>query len=141
MNALAKIQNLTNALGPSQQEKPVTIGQVKDKDGNVTSPGVTEKFWFRRLPFLIADEIRVRALGPDGKFSAALFAGNNARIVAAALINDDGSQVAPYETVCGWDPVLVDALAAVANDMNNMEPKALEVVEGNSAETPAVVSS
>lgn len=124
------IQDLIAAASPSKliEETEVTVN------------GVTRVIFVKKFTFIEADRLRVAAFGSDGKFSAANFAGNNARFVASGLVDESGMPVAGYDEICCWPPELVDALSAAVDKVNKLAPKQ-EAVVGNSSATSGAVSS
>lgn len=128
-SALDQIADFVKVIGPPQQQFPVTIR------------GVTKSFWFCRPPFIIMDEIRLSGFGEDGKFNAQKFKGQNARVLAHTLINEDGTPVADFATISMWDPLIVDALAEVSNKFNNFTGEAAAEAGKESGKTPDAASS
>ena len=114
--------------------------QVEHVECTYTAPDgstvkIADDFTFKRLSSLENDQIRLQGVGPDGKFSAELAAGGNARLVAATLIDtgDDGtlSQTFDAHEVGNWDPQFVDALAKAARKANGSGPEAVKAAEKN----------
>ena len=127
--ALSAIANFVKAIGPSQQLLPVTVG------------GVTEMFWFRRVPYIVMDEIRLSGFGEDGKWSTDKFKGQSARVLAQTLINEDGTPVASYDDICLWDGPIVEALAKVSDTINKFTGEAAAAVGKESGKTQDAASS
>lgn len=128
-DTLSNINDLINAAGPASKVEDVEVG------------GVTRQFTFRRLSFIDGDRIRSSAFGTDGKFDGKLFAGNNARIVAATLQDDDGNTPFSVDAINEWPVSLVDNLATAAQKVNSLLPGSQEADAKNSDATPAVASS
>lgn len=108
---------------------PVTwTPTVRGEDGKVVdgSP-LTQDYRFRTLPVLELDALRAGGIGPKGTFDPKKAAGNNARWVAACLVDDDGSRFEYDAITVGWPPRLVDALAAAARVANGSEVKQEDV--------------
>lgn len=103
--------------------------------------GMREDFFFRRLPFIEADRLRVAVIGDNGKFDGDKFVGNNARLVAASLVDEEGKQLATFDEVCLWPTELVDKLAEAANEVNRLTSASSEAAAKNSEKTPGAVSS
>lgn len=143
MNTIANIQALLDFCGPNFEKRPVTIGAKLDADGNpIKGTGITREFFFKRLSSLEADALRTHALGADGKVDRERFKGNNARTVAACVVDADTFQpLFTIEEVESWKAPVVDAMALVANEVNSLQGNAVEVAEGNSIETPSDGSS
>lgn len=101
--------------------------------------GEKNSYWFRRMPFIEADRLRLHAIGPDGKFDSDRHAGANARMVAATLCDSDSNPVAHYDVVSTWPAALVDALALAANKVNGMAVDTKAEVAKNSETPPDAV--
>jgi hypothetical protein len=129
LSALEKIASFAAALGPAQQNLPVTVA------------GVTHDFTFRRVPYITLEGLRLSGFGEDGKFSADKFKGQSARVVAESVINDDGSPVGDFNFWALQDGPVVDAIAKVADKFNGFSPQAAAELGKESGKTDGSVSS
>lgn len=127
-DVLSQIHEMIDAAGPLVAKETVEFA------------GKKHEFHFRRLPFIEADRLRVSVIGGDGKFDGEKFAGNNARLVAATLVDGIGNSVASYDEVCLWPVGLVDKMAEAANKVNAIVPNAQELAVKNSAATADATS-
>lgn len=145
MNSINDIQALLDSCGPAFDEKDVTLHAKLDNMGQpIPGTGITRRFCFKRLSFQEADSIRTHNIGPDGLFDPVRFNGNNARVVAATLVDKNThAPVADVEEVLLWRTAVVDALARAANEVNGtfQGAEGEAVAEKNSGATPSVDSS
>lgn len=137
MKSIKDIQDLVDCYGGDFENKEVTLGAKKDKDGKaIPGTGKTKTFRFKRLGFLEFDALRVRSIGRDGRFDPDRHAGNNARLVAATLVDIETNEaVASLDEIEQWKPSLVDALAVAANEVNGDFPEAEDEAAKNSEAT------
>lgn len=124
----AIIQAAVDALGPSIREEEVDFG-----GGNV------KKLMFRRLPYLEMDQLRLHAIGEDGKFSKELHTGANARLVSRSLCDDSGTPFLSADDVANLPSPTVDALAKAAQKVNGLSAENREAIAKKS-ETAVSVS-
>lgn len=128
-NLRARITDLITKAGPPIKEELVYVGE-KGKD-DYAELGV---FKFKRLTFEEMDLLRLHSLNEKGQFDANRYAGNNARQVAATLIDDDGAQLG-FDEINQWPGYMVDAFSAASNRANSNTITAAKEVEKDSGAT------
>lgn len=132
-----RITALLAAAGPSIREELVFSGE-KNEDGT-PKDGYKEYglFSFKRLSFFELDNLRLHSVNFKGQFDPKLHAGNNARIVAATLVDEDGNLSMPVASINLWPGAMVDAFANASNRVNGTAPNAIEDAAKNSEPTPS----
>lgn len=126
-DANAIVQAAVDALGPSVREEEVDFGS-----GNV------KKLTFRRLPYLEMDQLRLHAIGEDGKFSKDLHVGANARLVSRSLCDDTGTPFLSEDNVANLPAPVVDALAKAAQRVNGLTNENREAIAKKSETAESV---
>lgn len=117
MSARDQIKAVLALAGPDKVTLPVTYD------------GVTEDYTFRVLSVIDLDKLRAGSIGAKGTFDPNRAAGNNARWVAACLLDENGNKLADYQDIIGtpgtdakgWPPYFVDALGAAARKANKAD--------------------
>lgn len=133
-NVQQRIADLITKAGPPTKQELVYTGTKGEKD--YQEHGL---FTFRRLTFQEMDKLRLHSMNGEGKFDPNLHAGNNARLVAATLVDDEtGDAVYKPEDIYDWPPYLVDAFASASNRASSNTVTAAKEVEKNSAATAGV---
>jgi len=140
-----RIADLIARAGPPTKRELVFSGEKTIKSNGVEKPNPEYveygEFTFRRLNYKELDGLRLNSLNNKGEFDRGLFAGNNARFVAATLVDDDTLQpVYDFDSVNEWPGGMVDAFAAAGNRVNVTTVAAAKEVEKNSDATPAASS-
>jgi len=102
--------------GSPSVQKEVDIGNGK------------QMFTFLRLPFVEVDKLRLRAIGEDGKFNKELHAGAKARLVAAALVDDNGEHVFSEAVAMQQFASIIEPLAAAAEMVNGLTTPAQDEI-------------
>lgn len=149
--SLARLKKLSATKGGATP-KPVeiTIGEKKDKDGNVVDPGTTDTFYFRRLGFLRARELQATGFhlvpSEDGKAMRAeldpsKLPKRNIKLIEESLVDENGKPFITADEIALLDPELGDKLQAAAEKVNAVGNDAVEVAEGNSEPTASASSS
>lgn len=129
-----RIADLITKAGPPTKAELVFTG----------TPGSAEyeelgTFTFRRLPFSEMDALRLHSLNDKGQFDPSRHAGNNARIVASTLVDDEtGLPVYSADDINLWPTFMVDAFATASNKANSNTITAAKEVEKNSVATGGV---
>lgn len=140
-----RISAILSRIGaPTRKELVHTGEKTIQKNGSaVENPAYVEygEFTFRRLTYKELDSLRLNSLNAKGEFDREAFAGNNARFVAATLVDDDTLQpIYDFATINDWPGDMVDAFAAAGNRVNVTTVTAAKAVEKNSDTTPVVSS-
>lgn len=87
---------------------------------HVTYDGATEDYTFRVLGVIDLDKLRAGSIGAKGTFDPNRAAGNNARWVAACLVDESDGKF-DFNDVVTWPPYFVDALGAAARKANKAD--------------------
>jgi len=137
MNNLERIQKLLESAGPSLKEELVYEG-TPAKGSKTASDDYQEfgKFTFKRLSFYEMDKLRLHSVNDRGRFDPELHAGSNARLLAATVVDEQGTPLFTEANINEWPPAMVDAFAAAANRVNGNIVDAQKVLAKNSDATP-----
>lgn len=134
MNAFEKLAALQAAEGPETKKVTITVGEV------------SQDFTIRRMSFQEVQEISLILLNMDddgtAKVSKELIPDRCAAIIAAGVLNDDGTQAFTVEQASKIKPAIVAAqLFREVSDFNNLSGKPVEAAAKNSSATASVAAS
>ena len=136
-NVHNRIQQLIVQAGPIIREELVHVGAAEIE--GKPNPDYRElgKFPFKRLSFYELDSLRLHSVNSKGVFDPALHAGNNARFVAATLMDEEGNPAETEQSVNMWPAWMVEAFHDAAQRVNSTASGSKELIEKNSDSTPS----
>lgn len=98
--------------------------------------GITSQLSIRRLPFIELDNLRAATLDGQGKMDPARSAGHRARLIAAAVTDEDGTKYTA-EDVGAWPDDMVLDIATLVQKHNGLDTEAVKDASKNSDSAPA----